>query len=179
MYLLIGISVFVFTFGGMLRANARRWRYLAKSYLREESPPPIEERSWQSAVLLGLGGFNSLKGIVVIGAYPTGVSFRVFEPFALFHSPLFIPYGDIRGWNTSWYLDGASTELQFRGAPEVKMVVPSEQAEWIKGFAGRKLALHAESPPAGKSGQGWRTLLIAHAGLALVMLTWLLLYIFV
>lgn len=166
---LFGMSVFLALFFGMLRATARRWRYLAQSYAKVPGPP-LEKRHMQSAVLLGLSGFNSLKGILTVGVHQTGVSLRVLPPFSLFHDPLFIPYGDISGWRTSWYLDARSTELQFRKAHDVKMVVPAELAEWIGGFAGEKMKLRETSPPGGRAGRGWHAFTLAHAGMSLVML---------
>ena len=172
MLFIFGICVFVLIFGGILRANARRWRYLAKSYAAA-APAPIEKRSLQSVVLLGLGGYNSLKGIVTIGAHDDGVSLRVMTPFSLFHAPLFVPYSDIRGFGTSWYVDGRSSELTFRQAPDVKLVMPSEQAEWIAGFAGHRMLLRETPPPQGKAGQGWRAFALIHAGIGLGMVAWL------
>lgn len=169
---LIGLSVFFATFGGMLWANARRWRYLAITYA-EPIGHPIAKRSFQSGVLLGLGGFNSLKGILTIGVHESGVSLRVMPLFALFHEPLFIPYSDIQGWETTWYLDAPSTELEFRGAPEVKLVVPAEQAEWIQSFAGQAMTLREVTPPNGKAGRGWHVFALVHAGMSIVMLAWL------
>jgi len=169
---IFGIAVFVFIFGGMQRANARRWRHLAKFYAAKP-PEPTHKRSMQSIVLLGLGGFNSLKGIVTIGAHKDGLSLRVLAPFALFHEPLFIPYSDIKGWGTSWYLDAPSTELEFRNVPDVKMVMPQEQAEWISGFAGHRMMVRDTAPPQGNAGRGWWAFALIHAAVAVVALGWL------
>lgn len=168
----IGYGVFIALFGGMLRIQARRWRYLAASYAGDAGPSR-ETRTMQNVVLMGLGGYNSLTGIVTIGVHDTGVSFRVMLPFSLFHDPLFIPHRDIRGWRTSWYLDAESVELDFHGAPEVKMIVSAEQAEWLRAVAGHGIKLHAVEPPDGKAGQGWRAFALVHAGISLVMIAWL------
>ncbi|MEZ5853219.1 MAG: hypothetical protein R3D67_00180 [Hyphomicrobiaceae bacterium] len=171
---IFGFTMFFGIFGGILWANARRWRKLAESYAgAPPAPAALEERNLQSAVLLGLDGVNSLKGIVKIGVYEAGVSLRIMAPFSLFHAPLFIPYVDIQGWATSWYLDARSTELAFRQTPEVKIVMPAEQAEWIRSFAGHKMTLRETSPPDGKAGQGWRALALIHAALSLVLIGWL------
>mgnify|MGYP000256381401 CR=1 FL=1 len=169
----IGYSVFFVLFFGTLHAQARRWRMLAASY-GGVAGPPRDKRSMQSAVLLGIGGYNSLKGILTIGVHDEGVSLRVLPPFSLFHDPLFIPYGDIRGWRTTWYLDAPSVELEFDGVPGIKMVVPADQAEFIGSSAGRKMALSAAEPPQGKAGQGARAFALVHAWLSLVMLASLL-----
>ncbi len=129
--------------------------------------------SLQSAVLLGLGGFNSLKGMVTFGLHETGLSMRVLPPFSVFHSPLFIPYDDIRGWKTTWYLDAKSAELEFHRAPEIKMIVPAEQAEWFRKYAGSNLVLRDVVPPHGKAGRGWYAFSLVSACISLAMLAWL------
>jgi hypothetical protein len=167
-----GLAVFVFIYGGMLRANAYRWRYLAKSYA-VESGPIIEKRNMRSAVLVGLGAFNSLKGILTIAVHENGVSFRVMPLFSLFHEPLFVPYSDIRGWRTTWYLDAPSSELEFRRAPEVKMVLPTDDAEWIRSHAGHEMFLRDVNPPQGNAGRGWHAFTVAYLFASLAMVGWL------
>lgn len=167
-----GISVFVSILVGVLWSTSRHWRALAEHYASPDARSS-EVRHMQNAVLIGLGSFKSLKGIVSIGVNDAGVSLRVMPLFSLFHEPLFIPHSDIQGWSTSWYLDGESTELQFRSTPDIKMVVPTETAEWIKGYAGHQMVLKSIEPPSGKAGQGWRLLLLVHASMALMMLGWL------
>lgn len=169
MSLVIGTFFFAVFFGGILYATARRWRYLSMSYAGSPDQP-IEKRSLQSAILLGLGGYNSIKGIITIAAHRTGVSFRILPPFNIFHEPLFIPYADIRGWQTTWYLDAQSTELEFRRAPDVKMIVSAEQAEWIKKHSGQRLELHDTPPPKGKSGRGWYAFAILWFVMSLLMI---------
>ncbi|MEZ5924269.1 MAG: hypothetical protein R3D57_07770 [Hyphomicrobiaceae bacterium] len=169
MLFIVGAFVSLGFFGGMLWRTAFRWRVLAEAY-PALSHAPIEERSWQSAVLIGRGGFNALKGIVKIGVHETGVSMRILLPFSLFHPPLFIPYGDIRGWRTTWYLDARSSELELRRAPDIKMVMPAEQVEWISGFSGNRMTLHRDRPPNGNAGRGWHALVVASIGLSVVMI---------
>ncbi len=164
-----GIGVFLFLFFGMLRLQAVRWRYLATSYAREPGRA-IETRSMQNGVLLGLRGYETVKGILNIGVHATGISFRIMPPFALFRDPLFVPYDDIQGWRTTWYLDSRSVEIQFRNAPEVKLIVPAEQAAWMQKFAGQKMVLHDTTPPNGKAGRGWYAFALTSAGISLLML---------
>lgn len=175
MLTVFGMIVFAVIFGGMLRANAFRWRYLAKSYA-EKAGSVLDKRSMRSAVLIGLGAFNSLKGIITIGVHENGVSFRVMPIFSLFHEPLFVPYSDIRGWETTWYLDARSSELEFRLAPEVKMVLPAADAEWIRDHAGKKIVLRDVSPPQGKAGRAWHAITVVHAFASMVMIGWLSAY---
>lgn len=173
---IFGIAVFVFIFGGMQRANARRWRHLAKVYAATANEPThhhsSHKRSMQSLVLLGLGGYNSLKGIVTIVAHKDGVSLRIMAPFALFHAPLYIPYSDIQGWGTSWYLDAKSTELSVRQVPDVKIVMSQDQIDWIRGFAGHQMIVRDTAPPRGKAGQGWRAFALVHAAMGVAILGW-------
>lgn len=167
---LFGYGVFHFLFFGALWRQACRWRYLAQSYAGAPDAA-IETRTGQNAVLLGLGGYNSLAGILVIGAHKTGISLRLLKPFSLFHSPLFIPYSDIEGWTTSWYLNAPSVELAFRRAHEVKMIVPAEQAEWIAAASGsRSVRLHNIEAPEGPAGRGWHAFSLAHAIISAAML---------
>ncbi len=169
MLALFGYSVFAVLFFGALWRFACRWRYLADYYAADPGPPRTK-RGLQSAVLLGLGGYNILKGILKVGVHDTGISLRILPPFNLFHKPLFIPYQEIEGWKTTWYLDARSTELAFRRAPEVKMVVPADLAQWIAGFSGRKLTLHDGPPPHGKAGRGWYAFALVTAAISLMML---------
>ena len=170
MLALFGYSVFAFLFFGALWRFACRWRYLAESYAADRGKP-LDKRSLQSAVLLGLGGFSSLKGILKVGVHDTGISLRIIAPFSLFHTPLFIPYGDIQGWVTTWYLDSRSIELTFRRSPKVKIVVPADLAEWIAARAGQKVELHAVRPPHGNAGRGWFAFALVSAALGLLMIS--------
>ena len=101
MLTIFGLGVFGFLFFGMLWRTACRWRYLAECYAVAARGPSLESRGRQSVVLLGMGGFNSLKGIMTTSVHETGVSFRIMAPFSLFHSPFFVPYEHIQGWATT------------------------------------------------------------------------------
>jgi hypothetical protein len=159
-YTIFGLAVFVFLYAGVIWRTSFRWRYLADTYAGDGGPP-IETRRMRGAVLIGPVAFESLHGIINISAHQTGVGMRMMLPFSLFRKPLFIPYGDIEGWETTWYLDAPSTELSFRRAPDVKVVISRELAEWLAGFSGRQLTLNDVPPPQGKAGQGWRAFVLA------------------
>jgi hypothetical protein len=154
-YTIFGLAVFAFLYFGILWRTSFRWRYLAGVYAGEAGPA-IEARRMRGAVLIGPVAYESLHGIVNISVHETGVGLRMMLPFSLFRSPLFIPYSDIEGWETTWYLDAPSTELTFRRAPDVKVVMAKELAEWLARFSGQQLALNDAPPPQGKAGQGWR-----------------------
>lgn len=172
-----GLLVFAALLGGMLRAKAYRWRYLAQIY-GGEAGPVIDTRSMRSAVFIGLGAFNSLRGVITIGIHERGVSFRVMPLFSLFHDPFWVPYRDIRGWKTTWYLDAPSSELEFRRAPDVKLVVSADDAAWIQRHSGHAMPLSDQPPPHGSAGRGWHSLALGHAFAALIVIGWLLAHFF-
>lgn len=157
---IFGLAVFCFLYFGILWQHSRRWRYLADTYAGDGGEP-IDSRRMQGGVLIGMGAYESLHGILNISAHDTGVGLRMMLPFSLFRAPLFIPYTDIKGWQTTWYLDAPSTELSFRRTPEVKVVISQERAEWLAGYSGNKLTLNDVPPPQGKAGQGWRAFVLA------------------
>lgn len=88
----------------------------------------------------------------------------------MFHEPLFIPFTDIRGWSTTWYLDGKSTELELSSAPDVKIVMPTEQVEWIRSFSGGEMVLSDEVAPNGEAGRGSYVFVLVNAILGLTAL---------
>ncbi len=170
--------VFVAVFlGGVYRATARRWRYLAQSYAGDRGPV-LANRHMRSVVLIGLGAFNSLKGIVTIGVHKDGVSFRVMPLFSLFHKPLFVPYRDISAWDTTWYINSPSSELHFRRAPDVKMVLPAEDVAWIKAHSGHTMVLQNTRPPQGQAGRRWHALIVGQAVLSIAVVVGVLTYYF-
>ena len=177
-YTIFGLAVFCFLYFGLLWRTSFRWRYLAGTYAGDGGAP-IETRRMRGVVLIGPVAYESLHGIVNISAHETGVGLRMMLPFSLFRKPLFVPYGDIEGWETTWYLDAPSTELSFRRTPEVKVTMPAKEAEWIAGFAGHKMVLHGAPPPQGKAGQGWRAFVLGSllfmltGSIAMALLFWL------
>lgn len=172
MLTLVGVGAFLFFFGGMQWAKSRHWRRLARKYAGS-ADRAIKTRRMQNVVLIGLGGYTSLKGIVTVGVHARGVSFRPFTALAMFHEPLFIPFDEIRGWQTTWYLDARSTELEFRRVPDMKMVVPQELAEWMQDFAGERMTLRQSPPPKGRAGRGWHVVLLVHFGIVTGLMAWL------
>ncbi len=165
-FTLFGLASFCFIYFGLLWRTSFRWRYLADAYAGDGGKP-IDSRSMRGAVLIGPVAYESLHGIVNISAYETGVGLRMMLPFSLFRKPLFVPYGDIEGWETTWYIDAPSTELTLRRAPDVKVVISKELAEWLAGFSGQQLTLKNAPPPQGKAGQGWRLFVLGSSVMTL------------
>ena len=166
MFTFIGIFFFLFFFLGMLRAQAYRWRLLARHYARRVDRP-IEKKSMQSGVLVSGSGYNSIKGILNLWAHEDGVSMSIMMPFSAFHKPLFIPYEDIIVSEATWYLDGESLELEFKQCPGVKFVMPKEQVEWLDGFGREKLDMENVVYTKSWATKGWHTFAMVHAGLML------------
>jgi hypothetical protein len=99
------------------------------------------------------GAFNSYKGILKIGVDQNGVSLAIIRPFSFFYfcEPLFIPYSEIKGWQQQWYLDSKSVELEFARVPEVKMVMPADQVEWMRKRSGLQMTVLANPRRIGTS----------------------------
>ncbi len=174
---IFGIMMFLVFFGGILYANAKRWRYLAQHY-SEVRDDFIEKRSMQDAILVGMGAYNTIKGILTIGVCSNGISLRLLPPFSLFHSPLHIPFSDIQGWGTSWYLNDKSTEIQLRNAPDVKIIMPTEQVKWIDSIAGGLFSLTDENPPEGKAGRGAYAFVLINAAFGIIMVASMIWFLF-
>ncbi|MFY0612087.1 MAG: hypothetical protein JXQ99_11215 [Hyphomicrobiaceae bacterium] len=128
----------------------------------------------RTAVLIGLGVTRSFPGCVAIGIHERGVSFRVIPILSMFCKPLFIPFRDISGWDTTWFLNAKSSELHFRRVEEIKMVLPAEDAEWIRGRGGNKMALNSFPPPQGNAGQRWRAVYLTYSFLMIAVVAFAL-----
>jgi len=122
--------------GGILafvwyRVASVRWRPLSEYYGR-----PIETarevRRLQTLIIHGVGAaFESYKGIVTVGVSDSGLSLSLLPPWAVFHAPLFIPYGDISIRERQWFLFKA-VEITTRKAPQTKIVIYPELWNWIE-----------------------------------------------
>jgi hypothetical protein len=160
--------------GGLLcfvyKRNAGLWDKLAEVYAREWREGP-DERRFQSAVAYTGGKtFVSYKGFLVISLHGDGFAIKPMNLFSLFHKPLFIPYADVEGWRTQWYLDSKSIELTFAKAPAVKLVMPEEQVQWIAG-RGAITVRDAQTPHEAKP-HFWYWLVIVNGVLGLGVLAY-------
>lgn len=167
--LAIGLFVFVYW------RNSARWRLLARHYGRDWGRPS-ETRKMQNGVMYGQGAFNSYKGILKIGVDQNGVSLAIIRPFSFFYfcEPLFIPYSEIKGWQQQWYLDSKSVELEFARVPEVKMVMPADQVEWMRKRSGLQMTVRAEPTPHRDKPTFWYYFMILQGGLALGLVAWII-----
>jgi len=121
------------------KRDAIHWQYLADQYGREWRAP-IRER-WGNGNLYGKfplsRGYN---GILKVGVFPNGFALKIaIPPDSLFCDPLFIPFEDVRGWDQTWYINSKTVELELVRAPEVKLVMPKSQLEWIHQNSGGRI----------------------------------------
>ncbi len=167
--LAIGLFLFVYW------RNAARWRLLARHYARDWGRPG-ETRTMQSGVMYGQGACNFYKGILKIGVDQNGVSLAIIRPFSFFYfcEPLFVTYSEIKGWQQQWYLDSKSVELEFARVPEVKMVMPADQVQWMRKRSGLQMTVRAEPTPHKDKPVFWYYFMILQGGLALGVVAWII-----
>ncbi len=163
----IGMSVF---FGAMYLIYFRDsyyWRYLGKFY---EAPweRPLETRHFQHAVAYGEGvASRSYNGLLTIGVHQMGLALKIIPPFNFFHKPLFIPFSEIKGWKQFWYLNSKSYELELKSAPDVKLVMPASQVEWLQERSNGRLEVVEEKTPHKQRPNVWYVIIIIQALMAL------------
>ena len=170
----LGVGAGLYTL--VLYRKAHFWRKLADIYGSDWRPAPMQKHMRQGA-LYGTGiAFQSYSGILSIGVHPDGLALKVMLPFSAFHPPLFVPFKEISGWKQDWYLNGESTELSFRQAPDVRFVLPAEDAHWIQDASRGRLSLNHQGSTYASSAPGLSraialTALLSIGLLALVYVT--------
>lgn len=131
----------------MWKRMAFRWDYLATHFGQPWTNPPAF-KLMQNGIIYGLGGVSqSYSGILSIGVFANGIGFKVVQPFGLFHTPLFVPFDQIKAWNQDWYINADSVELEFPNAPEVKIIMPKDQIDWIHEQSRGGLAMPMDASP--------------------------------
>ena len=131
------------------RREAVDWLHLVRVYSSDWQPPRLYRR-FANMILYSKGRpAKSYKGIIEIGLHDHGVALRPNRILRPFQPPVFIPYRDIQGWDQNWYIDGKSTELSFRKAPHMRLIMPREQVEWMLTFAGGAARISEARPPHG------------------------------
>ena len=142
----------VFVIGLMLliyKRDAVDWEKLEAAYGRDWTMPE-NTKNFATAMLYSEGRpAKSLKGLLTIGLYPFGVGLRPSRIFLPFQKPIFVPYEDIRGWQQNWYIDGKSIELAFRKTPEMRLIMPKDQVEWILEKSQVNLPISKDRPETG------------------------------
>ena len=152
--------------GGLLafiyKRDAVDWEKLHAAYGRAWELP-LEKKRFQTMILYSEGRFaKSYKGLLTIGIYPDGIALRPFIWLMPFQTPIFVPFSDIEGWKQKWFIDAASTELAFRRIPEMRMIMPTEQVEWILSKSPVNIPVSQDRPPHGN--WPWATFTAAAIG---------------
>jgi hypothetical protein len=146
---------------GLLSRDAVDWENLVSAYGRDWRPPRMQKR-FANMILYSEGRpAKSYAGVIQIGLHDDGVALRPNRILRPFQKPIFIPYKDIQGWDQGWYLDAKSTELSFRKAPQMPLIMPRDQVEWMLTFAGDAARISAARPPHGT--RPWLTYITALA----------------
>jgi len=139
--------------GGLLafmsKRHARAWQTLQPFYSADWDGAAVT-RHMQNLMIYSEGDFaRHYQGIVTIGVFPKGVGIRFMPILGAFHDPIFVPYADIKGWRQKWYIDAKSVELCFKKTPDLRIIMPKSQIDWIaeQGFA--NIAVSDKPPPTG------------------------------
>lgn len=157
---LFGLGLVLFLLHTIYSRNSNHWRYLADHYGGVWREPSVEK--WGYLNLYGKfpvsKGYNSS---FKIGLHQEGITLRmIIPPDSFYCKPLFIPYGDIKGWNQSWYLNAESVELELKNATEVKLVMPRSEIDWIKSFGGKTVNIDDVQSPNKDKPVIWHTFLV-------------------
>lgn len=135
----------------------------------------METRYFQHAVAYGKGvASRSYNGLLTIGVHELGLALSIIPPFSFFHKPIFIPYTEIKGWNQFWYLNAKSCELEFKSAPDVKLVMPASQVKWLQEKARGQLEVMSEPSPHKQRPNIWYAIMILQAIMAIGLLAYIL-----
>ena len=170
-----GFAMVLLMVGFIYKRDSVHWQYLEQVYGRPWQTP-IHER-WGHAVLYGKFPVSkAYNGILKVGVHHNGLSLRIMFPIiSFFCRPLFIPYGDICGWDQTWYLNAKTVELELSGAPEVKIAMPREQVEWIRNTSGVKIAMMNQTSPHRDKPVIWHAFLVVSSLVFVVGTTFVLL----
>lgn len=144
-----GMSIVAAFMLAIFRRDAMDWEQLVSVY-GQDWRPPLLQRRFNNMILYSKGRpAKTYKGVIQIGLHDDGVAMRPNRILRPFQASIFIPYSDILGWDQKWYIDARSTELSFRNAPHMRMIMPHEQVEWMLTFAGGAARISDERPPHG------------------------------
>lgn len=162
-----GIVIVVVLMSFMYKRDAIDWEQLVSVYGRAWQPPRLRKR-FANMILYSEGRpAKSYKGIISIGVLEDGIALRPNSVLRPFQPPIFIPYADIQGWEQGWYIDGKSAELSFRKVPQMRMIMPRDQVEWMLSLTSGAVQISEDRPPHGT--RPWATYIHAWAMLVLTI----------
>lgn len=168
-------KIFLAMFGVVPVALMCGFIYKRDSHLWEELAQPYG-RKWMTTnatirhrhMIFYKDGFpaRSYAGLLSIGVYPDGIGLKINPWLRPFCRPVFIPFSDIQGWDQKWYWNAPSTELMFRKAPDLQIIMPTSQIKWIASHKEGKMSLSDERSPR----ENWPWATYAYAIAAVFML---------
>ena len=130
--------------------HAVDWQAIEQAYHRSWQPP-LQMKRLQTLLIYSDGRMTkSYKGLLTLGLYRDGIGMRMNPVFAPFHRPVFIPFEDISGWTQKWFIDAKSVELSFAKVPQLRIIMPAEQMDWVAGNSSGAVSISPERPPHGK-----------------------------
>ncbi len=154
-----GIVFVVVLMSFIYKRDAIDWDQLVSVYGRAWQPPRLRKR-FANMILYSEGRpAKSYKGIIEIGLLDDGIALRPNPILVPFQKAIFIPYTDIQGWKQEWYLDAKSAELSFRKTPQMRMIMPRDQVEWMLTLTGGAVQISENPPPHGT--RPWATYIVA------------------
>lgn len=171
----LGGAVMVsFMLAFIYKRHAEDWQPLARAYGRSWRTP-LKSRRFANMLLYSEGRpARGYKGVIAVGVHADGIALRPNRYLVPFHGPIFVPYGDIQGWDQDWYVDAKSMELTFSRVPASRLIMPREQVEWMLSMDPGAAQISEARPPHGT--RPWATYILAMgmAAMTLVVVTILL-----
>lgn len=110
------------------------WRALANHYARREVDGNV--RRFQSLSIRSLYHTPiDLSGVVTFRANDSGIGLSLLLPWRPFHSPLFFNYAELQGTESKRLIQRV-VELRAMNAPDVKISITINLADWIESQSG-------------------------------------------
>jgi hypothetical protein len=134
---LFGWTVVVGILALVQRAGAYRWRIVASAYADRSPRPAVAEKRLQKVTIFGPGRLFSSYIPVTVRIHEDGLSLRLLPPFSIFHSPIFLPFGDLKVKASSWYLNAESWALLPSRSSGMEIIVDGQLFEWIRASSGK------------------------------------------
>jgi hypothetical protein len=154
------------------KRDAHLWEKLAAVYAADWREAGDVRRFQHAIAYAGGAAHKSYNGFLDISLLQDGFAIKPMKLFSLFHKPLFIPYKDVEGWRTHWYLNAKSIELTFAKAPEIKLAMPKDQVDWIASAARGEMPVRDTATPHDAKPHFWWWLAIVNGVLAVGVLAY-------
>ncbi len=130
--------------------NAVDWQAIEQAYHRPWQEP-LQMKRLQTLLIYSDGRMTkSYKGLLTLAVYDDGIGMRMNPVLAPFHRPVFIPFSDISFWSQKWFIDAKSVELSFAKVPQMRIIMPAEQMDWVAQVSGDAVSMSPDRPPHGQ-----------------------------